>query len=392
MTVMPNTRTDPSPAFVNMVGGGFDPVLCGGDLSQRLAHLHTEMKADPDLAGINRIAAALHDPATDLLKTFVHSSDGPNPVEGAAVRLSELPTLSRLARSGRALVVDDLLNDEAPAKEIGSDLVRHGYRSRCVMPVMHQDTLFGFIFYNSFVPRRFGPATLTALRPHHRLIVLMIVNELVSVRTMLASVRTARAVSHHRDEETSGHLDRMAHYARLIARRVAPTLGLSDAWVEYLFHYAPLHDLGKVAVPDNILLKPGRLTAEEFAVMKTHVVKGVEIVDGMRQAFGLSALPYGEMLRNVVACHHEALDGSGYPFGLKGDAVPMEGRIVSVADVFDALTSVRPYKSAWTNEDALAFLHENTGTRFDKACVAALTAEMEKVEEIQRVFGDEAAG
>lgn len=374
------------PAEGPTAGEGLDPVLGAAGFGDRLRHLLADMQADPRLTRVNRIAAALYEPATDLVKTFVHASDGPDPVGSLSVRLSAIPGMVEAARTGLPLVVDDLSAGGGAAVTLG--LAQRGYRARCVMPVLHNGTLFGFLFYNSFHPGVFSRAALAALRPHNRLAAMMIVHELSLLRTVLAAVRTVRNISVHRDEETGGHLDRMSRYAQIVARRVAPLHGRSDEFVEYLFHYAPLHDVGKVAVPDSILRKPGRLTPEEFAVMQTHVAKGLEIVATIQHDLGFARLPHGELLRNVVGCHHEAMDGSGYPNRLKGTAIPLEGRITTVADVFDALTSVRPYKAAWSNAEALAFLKDNAGNRFDPDCVAALVDQFDAVEEVQRRFAD----
>ncbi|NYZ13628.1 HD-GYP domain-containing protein [Azospirillum sp. RWY-5-1] len=392
---MPLLRTRRDAAFASAAadvgaGEGLDPLLGAATFGERLRHLLADMQADPRLSRVNRIAAALYEPATDLVKTFVHASDGPDPVGSLSMRLSAFPGMVEAARTGLPLVVDDLtVGGGGAAVTLG--LAQRGYRARCVMPVLNNGTLFGFLFYNSFQAGAFSRAALAALRPHNRVAALMIVHELSLLRTVLAAVRTVRNISVHRDEETGGHLDRMSRYAQIIARRVAPMHGRSDEFVEYLFHYAPLHDVGKVAVPDSILRKPGRLTAEEFAVMQTHVVKGLEIVATIQRDLGFARLPHGDLLRNVVGCHHEARDGSGYPFGLKGDAIPLEGRITTVADVFDALTSTRPYKAAWSNADALAFIKDNAGNRFDPDCVAALVDQFDAVEEVQRRFADGAA-
>jgi two-component system response regulator RpfG len=219
---------------------------------------------------------------------------------------------------------------------------------------------------------------------------MMLIHERAMIRTMLAAVRTARAIGHHRDEETGEHLERMSRYAAIIGEGLAVSHGLSDEYIDYLFQYAPLHDIGKVAVPDSILMKPARLTAEEFAVMKTHVAKGLEIIDLMQRDIGLIGLPYAELLRNVVGGHHEAMNGQGYPAGLSGQDIPLEARITAVADVFDALTSRRPYKEAWTNQAAIDHLQRLAGEVFDADCVAALVARLDRVHDIQAQFIDNA--
>jgi HD-GYP domain-containing protein (c-di-GMP phosphodiesterase class II) len=180
----------------------------------------------------------------------------------------------------------------------------------------------------------------------------------------------------------------VAHYARIIA----VSLGCEAAWTETLFRAAPLHDVGKIAIPDAVLRKPGRLTRREYEVMKTHAEHGARIVDAIIGNFRLGALPFVEMLRHVAELHHEAVDGSGYPRGLLGEAIPLEARIVAVADVFDALASSRVYKAAWPNVRAFATLRRLAGRTLDPACVGALAARREDVEAIQARFADRPDG
>lgn len=357
-------------------------------LAERLICLHDELKGDSSLAALSRIAVALYDDSTDLLKTFIHSSDGETPFEHIDARLSEMPTLQQLAWTGARRTINDLSAAAAKGQEHAAKLVAGGYMSSHTVPIQHKGTFYGFLFFNSFQANFFVPPVLARLRPYTDLIAMVVMRELDTVRMMQAAVRVIRSVSSARDEETGSHLARMARYARMVADKVAPKYGLSDEFVEYVFQFAPLHDVGKVSVPDAILLKPGRLTEDEFGVMRTHVTKGVEIVDLMMRDFGLKALPHFDLLRNIVAYHHEALDGSGYPYRLKGDDIPIEARVSAVADVFDALTSARPYKKAWTNEEALALLQSQAGTKFDADCVAAMTDNLPTILEIQSRFGE----
>jgi putative two-component system response regulator len=164
----------------------------------------------------------------------------------------------------------------------------------------------------------------------------------------------------YRDPETGAHILRMAHYSQLIARH----LGLPVHDQELLLEAAPMHDIGKVGISDNILLKPGRLDAEEFALMKQHAVYGYELLQGSSSR----VLQAGA---EIALGHHEKFDGSGYPSGAKGADIPLFSRIVAVADVFDALTSERPYKKAWTLEAAADFLRRGAGSHFDPDCVQA---------------------
>jgi HD-GYP domain-containing protein (c-di-GMP phosphodiesterase class II) len=149
-----------------------------------------------------------------------------------------------------------------------------------------------------------------------------------------------------------------------------------------------MHDVGKIGIPDNILRKPSKLNAAEFDIMKTHPAKGREIIDSVLENFGLGAFGHTNILRNIAEYHHEAVDGSGYPNGLKGDEIPIEARISAVADVFDALTSRRSYKAPWSNEDAYVMLQQMSNSKLDRDCVEALINNADKVLEIQQRFLD----
>ena len=189
--------------------------------------------------------------------------------------------------------------------------------------------------------------------------------------------RISRAAE-FRDPETGSHIQRMAYYSQAIAIG----LGLDAATQRLILEAAPMHDVGKIGIPDYILLKPGRLTPEEFEVMKGHTRIGHELLKDSRS----------EILRagaQIAISHHEKFDGSGYPRGLKGTDIPLFGRIVAVADVFDALTSERPYKKAWALEDARAFLEDGRGKHFDPLCIEALLAEWDIVIDVRQRFVDD---
>ena len=174
--------------------------------------------------------------------------------------------------------------------------------------------------------------------------------------------RLALAVE-YRDNDTGDHTWRVARYSQIIAE----ALGLEPDLCHRLYLAAPLHDVGKVAVPDAILLKKGPLTAEEFAVVRTHSEVGRRILDGSESTLI-------QLAAEIAEAHHEKWDGSGYPKGLAGTAIPLSARIVALADVFDALTTVRPYKAAVPFEDALRCLRAESGKHFDPDCVAAFIA------------------
>ncbi|MEJ1958356.1 MAG: HD domain-containing phosphohydrolase [Nitrosomonadales bacterium] len=182
----------------------------------------------------------------------------------------------------------------------------------------------------------------------------------------------------YRDPETGAHILRMAHYSKHIARN----LGLPLEQQDLLLQAAPMHDIGKVGTPDLVLLKPSRLTIEEFAIMKRHAVTGYEVLKN-------SESPLLKTAAEIAHTHHEKFDGSGYPRGLKGDDIPLFGRIVAVADVFDALTSERPYKKGWAIDKATQFLRDEQGKHFDPTCVSAFLTDFAEVLAIKSKFMDE---
>ena len=182
--------------------------------------------------------------------------------------------------------------------------------------------------------------------------------------------RLARAIE-FRDSGTSAYLERMSRVAGLVAE----CLGLSEEGVRTIEMAAPLHDIGKIAIPDSVLMKPGKLDEAEMAVMRRHPRIGHELLSGSQNRF----IQVGAM---IALRHHERFDGSGYPDGLVGEAIPLEARIVAVADVFDALISPRPYKQAWTIDAALAWLYSQRGRLFDPECVDALLQARERLEQI----------
>jgi putative two-component system response regulator len=182
----------------------------------------------------------------------------------------------------------------------------------------------------------------------------------------------------YKDPETASHVARVAHYSKLIARE----LGLDEKEQELIFYAAPFHDLGKVGIEDKILLKPGKLDNEEFDIMKTHAMIGYEILKDSNSEYLQSGA-------QIALTHHEKYNGRGYPKGLVGDEIPIFGRIVAVVDVFDALTSNRPYKKAWSFEDALNLLKEESGQHFDPKIVDIFINNVDEIKEIYNSFKEE---
>jgi HD-GYP domain-containing protein (c-di-GMP phosphodiesterase class II) len=341
---------------------------------------------------IVRIAIALYDHKSETLSTYLHSSGADNPLDHYQASMADAPSLRAILDKGLPRVVNDQLTFEDGEHEHTARIGRAGYVASYTMPMFNEGQFVGFIFFNSNERGVFSEKVLQEIDLYGHLISLLVINELAAVNTLSAAVRTTGKLTHLRDPETGSHLDRMSRYSRLIARQLAEKHQLSDSFVEHVFMFSPLHDIGKIGIPDSILLKPGKLDEDELVVMRTHALKGEEIINDLISNFGLENFEYREVLRNIAACHHEAYNGAGYPSGLKGEDIPLEARIVAVADVFDALTSRRPYKEAWSNETAIATLQELAGESLDQDCVEALVNSLSEVEEIQRHFSEDSTG
>ncbi len=198
--------------------------------------------------------------------------------------------------------------------------------------------------------------------------------------TQLEIVRRLGRAAEYRDNVTGMHVIRMSHYCAEMARAI----GWSEEECEMLLHASPMHDIGKIGIPDRILLKEGKLTAEEWEVMKSHATIGAELLSD-------SNSPLMQMAMEIALSHHEKWDGSGYPRGLKGDDIPIVGRIVALCDVFDALTTERPYKQAWPVEKVIAELERQSGKHFDPALVETFKSILPKILQIRGRYTESGA-
>jgi HD-GYP domain-containing protein (c-di-GMP phosphodiesterase class II) len=331
----------------------------------------------------------LYDVDLDLLKTFV-SSNGPNDsLVRYEAHLDDVPSLRELMEQRRSRVVDDI-DQQFTAPSIHTDWLKsQRYRASYTLPVYHGETLAAFLFFDSRQVGVFTAEVTAFLDLFAELAAQLYLHRASAVRTLIGAVNLACGLASQRDVETGQHLRRIGLYARLIARRLAPQLGLSDEFIEYLHLLAPLHDIGKVGIPDRILLKPGRLDADELIEMRSHVERGVVMVDHMIADLGLGDDCAATMMRNIVAGHHERCDGSGYPRGLAGEQISLEARIVAVADVYDALSTVRHYKPAWEPSRYAAELRRQAAAgMIDGACVEALLADPVACAEIRDRYAD----
>jgi len=193
--------------------------------------------------------------------------------------------------------------------------------------------------------------------------------------SFIETIYTLMRAAEYRDDETGAHVKRISFYAR----RLAETLGMSEAFRETIFYASPMHDIGKLGIPDNILLKPGGFKSGEWEIMKTHTTIGAGILENQHS-------PYLMMGRDIALSHHERWDGGGYPQGIKGDAIPLPARVMQICDVYDALRSARPYKPAFNHAKTMQIITHGDGrtepSHFDPDVLAAFESSAGDLEEI----------
>ena len=279
----------------------------------------------------------------------------------------------------QAILEEYMVNveDVAQAPELTATAAK--VRSVLAFPVQAAEGPVGVFSFGSFTAEGFGADDVDVGG--------MVVDQMTY---MLENFRLVRQLSESRDAvirgmaimaesrcaDIGGHLDRISAYSRLLAHRLRGRqleMGrIDEPFIEMIARAALLHDLGKVGIPDNVLLKPGRLTESEFEVMRTHSDIGARILSHLMEVHG--AFPMLEMGAQVARSHHERWDGAGYPDGLRDHDIPLVARIVALADVYDALTSKRVYKDAWAHDAAVTYLHEQSGRQFDPELTSALLA------------------
>ncbi|MFW5717792.1 MAG: HD domain-containing phosphohydrolase [Spirochaetota bacterium] len=304
---------------------------------------------------------------------------------GFSEKISET-TLGTVETTKRPRIINDL---EAHYQEChqseGTELVlAEGIRSSITLPIVIRDKCLGFLFISS--TQRDAYDRRHAARAE-KLLSLLKQNIYFHYLTQQIIAGTANAfvnLMERKDNETSRHILRMSQYSHAIARTLSKrTDEMTPTMVREILWFAPLHDIGKIGIPDSILLKEGPLTAEERRTIEEHVPIGADVVKRMDAEFGRSLdLALLKTALDIIEGHHEHYDGRGYPRGLAGDAIPIAGRITAVADVFDALTSRRPYKEAMSIEEALKVMKQEIGTHFDPLVFDAFLASMDRIREI----------
>jgi HD-GYP domain-containing protein (c-di-GMP phosphodiesterase class II) len=358
------------------------------NLTEHLRTVHQVVSSRyPD---IDRVALAAYDPKTDALKTFISSNRDGILLEHYDAKLSDVPSLAHLAQARQSRVIDDIDLVFTADSTHTSWLKAREYRSSFTVPIYRGEQLAAFLFFDSKLPNAFDADTAGFLEVFADLISQLYLLQLQVAHGMVGTVNVASGLARIRDLETGQHLERMAAYSQLMVRAMADSHQLTDEFMEYVFLFAPLHDIGKVGIPDKVLLKPGKLDEAEWVIMRRHVDIGEAIIAQMGQDMNLGSHLATQVMRNIVAQHHERGDGSGYPRGLLMSQISLEARIVAVADVYDALSNHRPYKKPWTEEAIVTELNQEVALgHLDAECVSILLSRRAERESIQKRLADQ---
>ncbi len=264
---------------------------------------------------------------------------------------------------------------------------KNNYRTKSMLIVPMKDAMGNVVGVIQLINAHKGKAIVPFQKHFENLVLSLASQAAIAIKnTMLTqelkdayldTIFRLSVAAEYKDDDTAVHIHRMSRYSAILAEG----LGLSNAEVESIRYASPMHDIGKLGVPDSILMKPGKLTPAEFKEMQNHTVFGAKILENAK----------AELLRvseTIALTHHEKWDGSGYPRGLKGEAIPLSGRIVALADVFDALTTKRCYKPAFSLEESMKIIKEGTGRHFDAKIVQAFTNNLEKILAVKAQFSN----
>lgn len=340
-------------------------------LCEELKHIHRRVREDvPEIA---RIAIVSYEPKNALLYTYAESSIGLDSFSNYTFPLDASPGLKKCAENRQTRVINDIGANGGRKSTHTNWLLQQDYNSSYTVPIYNGQNFVGFIFYDSHVKGLFIESIQQKLTLYCDLICFAVNTEYSLLNAILTSAELTKEFSPGYKRESKEHMERMSSYALLIAKELAEMYHLDDELIESIHIFSRLHDIGKSALSTEILLKPTSLVGIEREKMQSYVSDGIKVVDDIIKNLGFPSHRCIEVLKSIVACHQEFLDGTGYPKGLSNSEIPVPARIVTVANVFDALTSHRPYKQACSVTSALLELEKMVqGGKLDGNCVNAL--------------------
>jgi len=340
----------------------------------------------------NYIGIALIDDEKKILKASYGVTDGtivglPEKIMGTIWPINDT-SLEHLLHTGEARIINDLneYTADKPLKPYNKVILEAGIKASISLPLKVSGEPVGIIFFSSNTCNAYKEEHLIFLRTLANSIAISL-NQNIFINDLLySSILALAKLAEARDEDTGEHLDRMKIYTHEIARLLYENKKYPDQitleFIDQIERFSPLHDIGKVGIRDGILLKPAKLTTEEFDEMKKHTFYGAEVLRAAEQNISKRGKSLFEMGIEIAEGHHEKWNGAGYPYGKSGQEIPLSARIVALADVFDALTSKRPYKEAFRFDDSVQIIKEGSGNHFDPEIVTIFLDNIEKIEAI----------
>lgn len=301
-------------------------------------------------------------------------------------------SLGKIIETGEERIINDLEEyvKGKPLKEYNRILLEEGIKSSITFPLKNDKEVVGIIFFSSNAKNVYKKEHISFLKTLANSIMLSLEEDILIDDLIISSTLALAMLTEERDPETGDHLNRMKTYSKVIAELLSRENEFKDIIdIEYINNiekFSPLHDIGKVAIRDDILLKPGKLSQEEFEIMKTHAVYGAKVLKMADENLKKKGRSIFNLGIEIAEGHHEKWDGSGYPYGKNGEEIPLSARIVAVADVFDALTSKRPYKRAFTFEESIEIIIDGSGKQFDPNIVNVFVENIQMIKDIYEQF------
>lgn len=344
----------------------------------------------------NYIGIALIDEEKKVLRASYGVSDGtivglPEKIMGTTWPISDT-SLEYLIHTGEARIINDLeaYTADKPLKPYNKIILEAGIKTSISLPLKVLGEPVGIIFFSSSICNVYNEEHLKFLQTLVNSIAISLNQNIFISDLLYSSILALAKLAEARDEDTGEHLDRMKIYTKVIAELLYEDRKYSEEvsleFIDLIEKFSPLHDIGKVGIRDGILLKPAKLTADEFDEMKKHTSYGAEVLRAAEQNISKRGKSLFGMGIEIAEGHHEKWNGSGYPYGKCGVEIPLSARIVAIADVFDALTSKRPYKEAFSFEESMKIIEEGSGNHFDPDIVEIFINNKKKIKDIYKGF------
>ncbi|WP_278183089.1 HD-GYP domain-containing protein [Vibrio misgurnus] len=342
-----------------------------------------------ELPDIKRISFSLYDKKKDSIKTYADSSLVSHDFVHYEFALADLPSLQQIKQTQTVRIIDDMPQQLHSQTRHNDWLLERQYRSSFTKPIFHQQAFIGFLFFNSSKEYYFTPQVIERLQAYIDLLQQAVCCEYALVHYLIKNVEQMKSNSPDHWQYIKQHKERIRRYVRIIALDIAEQYALDDGLIENISQFATCHDLGKLALPADLLQKNPSLASSERLQIYRHIEHGIELLNNVIEKLGTPHHPCLAVLREIMAYHHEFLDGSGYPFGLTREQIPIPARIVAVANIFDALTAHRPYQQAQSITHTLLELEKMVSEgKLDRDCVNALRENQEELKAIVGRFPD----